>query len=168
MGAGLFFQKYLNPIGGGPLGQIAGGKLNPLIGPAAWAGKNSFLAKESAYDPVAKFLNPGAQAAGQAWLQRQAPPPGYQPGGYYNGMAPTLATAQDSYQTPSGAPIGTAPSSPSGAPTPRPGGAPIAPRVTGMAPPQTGALAGTSGASPYTDPLGAGFSRAVAASRAQA
>jgi len=99
MGAGSFFQKYLNPIGGGPLGQIAGGKLNPLIGPVAWAGRNSFLAKESAYDPIARFLNPGAEAAGSAYLARRSPPAGYvAPPTPYAGVTPSLSAAQSAYQ----------------------------------------------------------------------
>lgn len=115
---GAFFQKYLNPIGGGPLGQIAGGRLNPLEGPAAWAGPNSTLAKQSARDPIAQFLNPAAQRAGAAYKAGQSIPT--QSPGPYAGAPPTLATAASGYQPPdAGGSPGIAATS---MPAPRPGG----------------------------------------------
>lgn len=117
MGAGSFFQKYVNPLGGGPLGQVAGGRLNPdpLAQFNAWA-PNSSITKAMDRDPIAKRINPIAEREQQ--VEAQSHPT--QVGGAYAGVDPTLAAAQSGYQSPAGgSPAGIAATS---TPAPRPGG----------------------------------------------
>lgn len=96
-----FFQKAINPAGAifgnnSILGKIGGSMTE---GPAAFAGPNSFIAKESHYDPLmgssaGAYINPAAHAAGVAYGNRlnvgSTPTP-------FAGVTPTLADANAGY-----------------------------------------------------------------------
>lgn len=70
-----------------------------ILDPATLAGKNSWLAKESSYDPLmksgaGKYIDPAAASAGQAYANRNVVS---NPVGAFAGTQPTLANAQNQY-----------------------------------------------------------------------
>lgn len=100
-----FFKTALSPAGAifGNNSFLSKLGASATEGPAAFAGPNSFIAKESHYDPlmsstVGKYVNPAAYQAGQAYGARRAPPPGYNGGaGPYSGQNPSLGAAATGY-----------------------------------------------------------------------
>jgi hypothetical protein len=157
MGAGSFFQKYVNPLGGGPLGRLAGGRLNPdpLAQFNAWM-PNSSVTKAMDRDPIARRINPIAQTE----QQREASQHPTQVGGAYAGIAPTLATAASGYQAPAAGSLGTAVTTAPTMPAARPGGQ-VRPAQQQQQPPQAW-MGGPTG-----NAMLGNYAAAAAAQRAQ-
>jgi hypothetical protein len=100
-----FFQRALMPWKGGvqgavdsidPVYQVTG---KTAMDPVTFAGPNSWLSKESSYDPLiqsgaGKYINPAAVNAGQAYSNRNVVPSTPTP---FAGSTPTLQDATNGY-----------------------------------------------------------------------
>ena len=97
MGSGFF-----SPTG---KGNLALDLTQATLGKTGLLGPNSFIAKESAYDPLmgseaGALLDPVQYTQGQAWDARNKPPPGYvAPATPYAGINPSMSAAQTGYST---------------------------------------------------------------------